>query len=630
MSAALYHLHASIGSRAKGASAGTRYEYLEREGIFAEPGRCAEDFVATLSGNMPAWAEADPGLYWRMADLHERDKAVLFREVEFAIPHGIPEGERLQWAEKMARAIATTKDGRHPYTLALHAGKDGANWNAHVIVSERVNDGISRDPEKWFSRAAVASRKTGELDPAKGGARKTREMQPTSWLLAQRKNWEQIGNQALAKAGREERLDCRSYKERGIEKIPQIHLGRKAHQMMQRGAPCDRVATYQEIAKANELVEKERRSAAKLARTTARIEAAVADRKATAAEVARAAEIEKQQAARAGEVEKFIRVHAKDFTTRPSAERWFQQRLEVLSTYNETEYTARGLFESQYMPEDARYRIGTGIENAKSDIKHWTKEAAGIEKQISKHKDPRSFMQRLKGEPDQALANLQASKNDALTQAKIRTDRLKGLEDKWQRERPAWEQKANDANAERIATNERRRDEWMKLYDVRDDVLETLGRRDQERGQERMAQFISSAEKGGYKWAEQNAFASTAYSKPEEAREMLESCRMMYALYPDERVRKAFQDGAAYAVIDYGKRDEYPDWRIADAVRKATGIAGKRFNDLMRERAKSLLRQGRARTAAAVEDNRRPRTLIYQLLLFRRGSFPVRTKVVGR
>jgi hypothetical protein len=583
MGDALYHCHASIGSRASGASAGTRHEYLKREGIFAEPGRCAEDFVASVSGNMPEWAEADPGLYWRMADLHERDKAVLYREVEFAIPHGIPEGERLQWADKMARAVATTKDGAHPFTLALHAGKDGANWNAHVIVSERVNDGIGRDPEKWFSRAANTDRKTGVCQPEKGGARKTREMQPTKWLLTQRKNWETIGNQALAKAGKEERLDCRSYKERGIEKIPQIHLGRKAHQMMQRGAPSDRVATYQEIAKANELLDKERRSAAKLAKATARIEAAVADRKATAAEIARAAEIEKQQKARAGEIENFISDHRKDFTSRAGAERWFEQRMSALSQYNEPEHkTARGLFERQSMPGGVD-RIGNGIENEKHFIKHWTAKAAQIDKEISEHKDPRSLMQRLKGEPDRALAHLQAVKADALTQAEIRRNTLKRLDDKWQRERPTWEKTAKQENIECAARNKGHRDEWGKLNDVRGDVLEALGRRDQAREQERLPERIASAEKNGYKWARTYVVHLSAYTGPEEVKQTFATWKPMYASHPDERVRSAFYDGVAYAVIERGLQDGESTRRIAQAVRQSTGISGKRFNDLMSE-----------------------------------------------
>jgi MobA/MobL family len=598
MSAALYHLHASIGSRAKGASAGTRYEYLEREGIFAEPGRCAEDFVATLSGNMPAWADADAGLYWRMADLHERDKAVLYREVEFAISHGIPQGERLEWADKMARAVATTKDGRHPYTLALHAGKDGANWNAHVIVSERVNDGIGRDPEKWFSRAAVASRKTGALDPAKGGARKTREMQPTKWLLAQRKNWETIGNQALAKAGREERLDCRSYKERGIEKLPQIHLGRKAHQMMQRGAASDRVATYQEIAKANELLAQERSSAAELARTTARIEAAVADRKSTAAEVARAAEIEKL-ATPAVPARHPVETELVNFLKQKSvddAHRYLKDALPFLARQKDTTAwerhcanTADGYGRLLEGPgkdlEKERERYEKLIKQRDGDpSKRVGSPRIGLKQMLDNAlKANRGIFGQKKDTPE-----ITAMKDDLeQLETRIRTSDNNKLiyEARWEKAKPACQKEADRMNA--LYAQARKFLPFVeagKSY-VHERAREQHQAKKQEKQQEQLTWHIGRAEKSGYQWARQNVFPNSAYWHPEEAKQELESCTFMYALKgtAPEQVRRAFYNGAAYAVIEKGLQDGYSTQMIAQAVRQSTGIAGKRFNDLMSE-----------------------------------------------
>jgi hypothetical protein len=267
MSDALYHLHVMLGNRVSDSSAGMRCDYLMRTGKFAVPGRTSEDFEASLSGAMPDWAQQDPGLYWRMTDLFEREKAVLFREVEFALPFGIPKKDRLACAEKMAQSVAKTQDGNHPFTLALHRGKEKtgeeSNWNCHVMVSERVNDGVSRDPQRWFSRVVTVGKKKSEsveelaerkaqLDPARGGAVKTRAMQPRKWLIAQRQNWQIIGNEALAKAGATERLDHRSYRDRGIEKVPQIHLGRKSHQMLQKDETNPRIERYLEIEGMNE------------------------------------------------------------------------------------------------------------------------------------------------------------------------------------------------------------------------------------------------------------------------------------------------------------------------------------------------------------------------------------------
>jgi hypothetical protein len=345
LDSALFHLHASVGSRAKNVSAGRRHAYLMREGVFVKQG----PLIGTCSGNMPQWAEVDPGLYWRMADLFERERAVLYREIEVALPRGIPSKHRLATVKLMAEKMAVTRDGSHPYTLALHSGKDAENWSCHILVSERVNDGIARDPATWFSRVATILRKKSEsessfqqrskeLDLGRGGAKKTRAMQSTEWLLSQRKNWEEICNQALAAAGRPERVDCRSYKDRGLEKIPQIHLGRKAQRLKEKGIPNDRVAQWQEIEAANAKLQEDQERA-KSAREDLR--SIIARTEATAAR--RGAN--KRQAAIEFMRAKYPEVFTK---TLEAATEWFREkRVESTPTAEEKmKFTARQIFEA--------------------------------------------------------------------------------------------------------------------------------------------------------------------------------------------------------------------------------------------------------------------------------------------
>ena len=57
---------------------------------------------------------------------------------------------------------------RLPYTLAIHRGvANGENPHAHLMFSERGNDGIERSGEQWFKRHNAKA-------PEKGGARKSR------------------------------------------------------------------------------------------------------------------------------------------------------------------------------------------------------------------------------------------------------------------------------------------------------------------------------------------------------------------------------------------------------------------------------------------------------------------------
>ena len=92
---------------------------------------------------MPEWAEDDPRCYWEAADEHERVNGRLFREVEFALPRELNEGEQVELAREFASKLTSAGGERLPYTLAVHRGK-GENPHAHLMISERANDGVKR------------------------------------------------------------------------------------------------------------------------------------------------------------------------------------------------------------------------------------------------------------------------------------------------------------------------------------------------------------------------------------------------------------------------------------------------------------------------------------------------------
>ena len=91
-----------------------------------------------------------------------------------------------------------------PYTLAIHrGGPDGGNPHAHLMVSERGLDGHERSREQWFRRYNAKA-------PEKGGAKKSRTMMSREWVKDTREAWAREANEALERAGREERVDHRS------------------------------------------------------------------------------------------------------------------------------------------------------------------------------------------------------------------------------------------------------------------------------------------------------------------------------------------------------------------------------------------------------------------------------------
>ena len=169
----------------------------------------------------------------RRPDEHERANGRLYREVQFALPKELNEEQRRELASGFAKRL--TEGERLPYTLAVHRG-DGENPHAHLMFSERPNDGIERGKEQWFK----ALQREG---PEKGGTQKSRAAMPQAWLEDTRKAWAREANAALERAGRGERIDHRSLAERRdvaersgdleraaeLSREPNVHLGPSRH-----------------------------------------------------------------------------------------------------------------------------------------------------------------------------------------------------------------------------------------------------------------------------------------------------------------------------------------------------------------------------------------------------------------
>jgi MobA/MobL family protein len=236
-----YHLSFRSGSRAGGVSARSSSAYITRSAEYAGPER--DQAIYEESGNMPAWAEDDPAAYWDAADLYERANGRLYVSADFALPRDIEESDQIELARDFARAL--TKEERLPYTLAVHAGRDDErhshNPHAHLMFSERRNDGIERSREQWFRRA-------NSQDPERGGAPKSRTFHGREWIERARAQWAAMTNQTLERCGRSERVDHRSYARQGLDRQPGEHYGPEAAQMVSRGDDHDRLERVADVA----------------------------------------------------------------------------------------------------------------------------------------------------------------------------------------------------------------------------------------------------------------------------------------------------------------------------------------------------------------------------------------------
>lgn len=230
---AIYHLNASVGSRKSGQSAKAKFDYIMRTGKYL-PG--SREVLFSESGNMPKWATGNPRLFWEAADRQERENATLFRQYEFALPVELSEKERIALTRRFVSELTVGgegEEGRMPYSLAIHrGGKNEHNPHVHLETSERLcNPDNAPGPETFFK------------DPRGGGCRKSRRYSSGDRkreLIRIRKRWATLTNEALLAAGRKERIDHRSFRDRGIDDIPDIHLGSNTDKMERKGIRTER------------------------------------------------------------------------------------------------------------------------------------------------------------------------------------------------------------------------------------------------------------------------------------------------------------------------------------------------------------------------------------------------------
>ena len=81
------------------------------------------------------------------------------------MPKELNEDERREAASSFAERL--TGGERLPYTLAIHrGGANGENPHAHLMFSERGNDGIERSGERPVRRGSRTANRAGDLKRA--------------------------------------------------------------------------------------------------------------------------------------------------------------------------------------------------------------------------------------------------------------------------------------------------------------------------------------------------------------------------------------------------------------------------------------------------------------------------------
>lgn len=166
--------------------------------------------------NAPEWARDRSKLWNEVERAEKRKDAQLARDMVIALPHELTPDQRLTLLRSFLRSEFV--DRGMVADFAIHRpDNDWRNHHAHVMLTMRSigPTGFGKKVREWNAGFAVS--KEGQSFA-----------QTTSMLDGWRKAWADHANEAMKEAGHEARIDHRSYKDQGIDKVPGVHLG-KAH-----------------------------------------------------------------------------------------------------------------------------------------------------------------------------------------------------------------------------------------------------------------------------------------------------------------------------------------------------------------------------------------------------------------
>ena len=328
---AIYHMEAKVVSRGAGRSAvaasaylscsrlyndydGIQHDYTKKQGLVWQ-----EVFLPAMAP--PEWKDREQ--LWNAVEEVETSKdSRLAREFVVALPIELNRENQIELLQEFIREQFVS-DGMCA-DAAIH-DTDGHNPHAHILLTVRPLDErgkwqyktekeylcMKNGEERGFTAAEFRTAQSGGWEkqyPYKVGKKKVymtpsaadaqglvrADKHPKStrygrqnpiserWnseeqLVEWRKEWADVTNRYLERAGREERIDHRSNAARGLDEIPTIHEGVAAQALERKGIISDRCEINRQIKADSALLRELKAEVKKLAALVSRTVPAIAE-----------------------------------------------------------------------------------------------------------------------------------------------------------------------------------------------------------------------------------------------------------------------------------------------------------------------------------------------------------------
>lgn len=257
---AIYHCTCKIISRGKGRSAvgsaayrsgeklineydGMEHDYRKKSGVVYSEIMLCENALKEYQDRSTLWNEVEK--------IEKGIKARLAREYEVALPVEMTREEQINLVRNFVKDNFVDKGMCADF--AIHDKEDG-NPHAHIMLTTRP---IEKDGS-WGTKQKkeyILDKNGNKQYDKKKKTYKCKTVKVNDWdsvefLERNRESWAKKVNAELEKKNLPQRVDHRSLKEQGIERVPTIHEG-GARKLENRGIETDRGNINREIRTAN-------------------------------------------------------------------------------------------------------------------------------------------------------------------------------------------------------------------------------------------------------------------------------------------------------------------------------------------------------------------------------------------
>lgn len=228
---AIYHLSVQTISRGKGKSCVASSAYRAGEKLHDERQDLNHDYTKKQGveseiiapSNSPSWVN-DREKLWNEVDRAEtRCNSRTAREINIALPLELSKAQQKEIVREYVKESFVDKG--MVADVCFHFN-DENNPHCHIMLTTReiCQEGFTKKNRDWDKKEKVEE-----------------------W----RESWAKYSNKALEKAGCEDRIDHRSYKDQGIDQVPTIHLGKTSSEMEKKGLYNPRAEINKQIKELN-------------------------------------------------------------------------------------------------------------------------------------------------------------------------------------------------------------------------------------------------------------------------------------------------------------------------------------------------------------------------------------------